>query len=56
MERDCCEIKVTEMEKGFRIEITGDEVKEKCKTVIDECCGGGKTWAEMMKACKTACC
>ncbi len=46
MEKKCCEIKVSEMEDGFRIEITGAEVKEKCKSAMENCCSG-----ESMKKC-----
>lgn len=46
MEKDCCEIKVTEIEKGFKIEVTGDEISNKCKTAFRQCCSG-----EAMKKC-----
>ena len=52
MNKDCCDIKVTEIENGYRIEIQGEEVSEKCKSVfenycseenikkkVEECCG-----------------
>ncbi|MEW6075487.1 MAG: hypothetical protein AB1530_04175 [Candidatus Omnitrophota bacterium] len=41
MEKSCCDCKVTETDNGYRIEITGDSVKEKCKAVFDNCCSPG---------------
>lgn len=41
MEKDCCTINVKEIDNGFRIEITGDNIKECCQTVIKKagsCC------------------
>ncbi|MEE9441219.1 MAG: hypothetical protein V3V99_00935 [candidate division Zixibacteria bacterium] len=35
MEKDCCQVKVTEIDNGFRIEVTGDNVKSK----FAGCCG-----------------
>ena len=51
MMNDCCDIKVTEVENGYRIEVTGDDVKEKCKDIFDNCCS-----AESIKKCCEACC
>ncbi len=56
MGQDCCDIKVTELDKGYRIEITGEDVKEKCKTIVENCCTGETPWAEMMKSCMPSCC
>ena len=41
MEKDCCQINVTELDNGYRIEVTGDDVKEKCNCpqMIQKCCG-----------------
>ena len=30
MDKKCCSINVTELENGYRFEITGDDLKEKC--------------------------
>lgn len=38
MEKKCCEINVSEVESGYRIEITGEGVKEKCKSAMENCC------------------
>ena len=39
MEKECCNVKVTETEDGLRIEIKGEGVKEKIATVFKNCCG-----------------
>lgn len=45
MEKDRCQINVTELDKGYRIEITGENVKEdikencNCWEYIQKCCG-----------------
>lgn len=41
MEKDCCNIKVVETEDGFNVEVKGDCVKEKVKSVLSNCCGEG---------------
>jgi hypothetical protein len=51
MKKDCCNIKVTETDKGFQIMIEGEDVKEKCKTMFDNCCSN-----EKMKSCFESCC
>ena len=38
MNKDCCDIKVTEVENGYRIEIQGEGVNEKCKSVFEDYC------------------
>lgn len=40
MEKQCCTINVTEMEDGFRVEIKGEGVKEKCQSIMGSCCTG----------------
>ncbi len=40
-----CEVKVTELENGYQIQVTGDDVKdafkaEKLKKCIESCCSG----------------
>jgi hypothetical protein len=49
--KDCCNIKVTETEKGYRIEVTGEKIKEKCGAFIENCCSD-----ENIKKCFEACC
>ena len=51
MKKECCNIKVTETDKGFQIEIEGEHVKEKCKTVFENCCSD-----ENIKNCFESCC
>ena len=50
MEKQCCSINVTELENGYRLEITGDDVKAKCNTMIENCCA-----KEHMKNCFPMC-
>ena len=38
MKKECCNIKVSETDKGFNVEIEGEDVKSKCKEVIENCC------------------
>ena len=47
MNKECCNIKVAELENGYRIEITGEGIKEKC----DSCCT-----EENIKKCFQSCC
>ena len=51
MGKDCCNIKFTETDKGFQVEIEGDDVKEKCKTVFENCCSD-----ENIKSSFGSCC
>lgn len=51
MEKECCNIKVTETENGYRFEVTGEEIKDKCKSIMEECCTDGKSWKELFKNC-----
>lgn len=39
MEKECCNVKLTETEDGLRIEIKGEGVKEKVATAFKNCCG-----------------
>lgn len=50
MKKECCNIKISETEKGFCLEVEGDEVKDKCKTVFSNCCSG-----EMIKKFQSCC-
>ncbi len=38
MNKECCNIKVNETEKGFCVEVEGEDVKSKCKELMDNCC------------------
>ncbi len=49
--KECCEIKVTEIENGYRIEIKGEDIKEKCKSVLENCCS-----EDNIKKCFEKCC
>ncbi len=52
MEKNCCSINVTELENGFRFEITGNnELKEKCKAALENCCA-----KENIKNVLSSCC
>lgn len=51
MEQPCCSINVTELENGFRVEVKGDGLKEKCKERFAACCT-----AERLKQCLASCC
>lgn len=51
MKKDCCNINVTEIDKGFQIVIEGEDVKEKCKTVFEKCCS-----EDSLKSCFESCC
>jgi hypothetical protein len=46
MEKQCCNFSVTELEDGYRLEVTGQDVKGRCKTIFEKCCTG-----ENMKNC-----
>lgn len=39
MEKECCNVKVTETEDGLRIDLKGEGLKEKCETFFKGCCG-----------------
>ena len=51
MEKDCCNIKVTEIENGYRFEITGKDIKDKCKSIMKNCCPDDKSCMEFFKDC-----
>ena len=38
MEKECCNVKVTETKDGLRIEIKGEGLKEKAATMLKNCC------------------
>ena len=50
-EKECCDVKVTELDDGIRVEIRGEGIKERCK-VLNECgCTDSDTWKEFIKNC-----
>jgi hypothetical protein len=51
VDKKCCSFDVTELENGYRVEITGDDIKEKWKTIFEKCCTD-----EKIKNCFSACC
>jgi len=51
MGKDCCDMKVTEIKDGYRIEITGKDIKEKCKDMMKNCCSDEKACEEILKNC-----
>ena len=51
MDKKCCGFDVTETENGYRVEITGDDIKGKCKTMFEKCCAD-----EKMKTWFSTCC
>jgi hypothetical protein len=51
MDKKCCSFDVTELENGYRVEVTGDDIKEKWKTIFEKCCTD-----EKIKNCFSACC
>ncbi len=56
MEKDRCQINVIELDNGYRIEVTGDDVKEgikencNCWEYIKKCCGTEQKPAEDKKS------
>ncbi len=40
MEQECCQIKITKIDNGYRFEVTGEGVKENCDCfkVLQNCC------------------
>jgi hypothetical protein len=51
MEKDCCNMKVTEIENGYCIEITGKNVKEKYAKLMKNCCSDVKSCEEILMKC-----
>lgn len=51
MNDECCNIKVTEMDDGYRVEVTGKKFKDHVQSVMKKCCTEGKPWKEFMKDC-----
>ncbi|HAK89978.1 MAG TPA: hypothetical protein DHV16_06445 [Nitrospiraceae bacterium] len=53
MEKQCCSANVTELENGYRLEITGQDVKEKIKTIFEKCCTDGNMKNMFQSCCGT---
>jgi hypothetical protein len=51
MKKDVCNIKISETEEGFCVNIEGENVKSKCKEVMENCCS-----KDMMKNWFQSCC
>ena len=51
MEKDCCNIKFKETDKGFCIEFSGEKIKETLKTMMENCSCEGSSWQEFFKNC-----
>jgi hypothetical protein len=53
MEKECCNIKITELDDGYRFEITGKELKEKCNCleILRNCCGQQPVAAGKKNSC-----
>ncbi len=52
MNKDCCDIKVSEIENGYRIEIQGEGVNEKCKSVFENYCSEENIKKYFEKCCE----
>ena len=50
-EKECCDVKVTELDDGIRIEIRGEGIKERCKALGECGCTDSDTWKEFVKNC-----
>jgi len=46
VKKECCSVKVRETDNGYCVEIEGDNVKSKCKDLMENCCSSGmmKNW------------
>lgn len=51
MAKNCCNISVAEVENGYRVDITGEHVKDECKTIFENCCT-----EEKIRSCIQSCC
>ena len=51
MEKECCNVSVTETEGGLRIDIKGENLKEKFCAAIKGCCGEELTTKGMQFCC-----
>ena len=39
-EKSCCNFEITNLENGFRIEVTGSDCQEFMKKFLENCCKG----------------
>ena len=53
MKKDCCKIDVSEVENGYCVEITGEDVKEKCKSVFENCYSEEKIKSFIQSCCSS---
>lgn len=51
MEKECCNIKVSETEDGYNIDVKGENLKDRFETFFKGCCG-----EEMKKKMSQFCC
>ncbi len=51
MGKDCCNIKVTETEKGYSNEVTGEDIKDKYKSILDNRCSQEKIKKHFESCC-----
>lgn len=51
MEKQCCQINVTELDNGYRYEITGEHVKDNCKPFVTSCCTENQSKAKAGGCC-----
>ncbi|UCH81799.1 MAG: hypothetical protein JSW20_04035 [Nitrospiraceae bacterium] len=51
MKKDCFNIKISETDKGYNVEVEGEQVKSKVKDVMENCCS-----KEYMKNWFQSCC
>ncbi len=49
MKKECCNIKVTEIDNGYQVEVTGDELKENCKAILENCGKNNNSCGEILK-------
>ncbi len=51
MKKECCNVKVSETDNGYCVEVEGEEVKSKVKEVMGNCCS-----KDQMKNWFPSCC
>ncbi len=51
MKKECCNVKVSETDNGYCVEVEGEEVKSKVKEVMEHCCS-----KDQMKNWFPSCC
>lgn len=56
MENTCCEVKVTELDEGYRIEVTGEKIKEMLGDCMKRCIPEGRmSWPKKGKEGEGCC-